>query len=297
MYLPEDVLRAKFGTTTRQEILEYSSARLITASVQSGAIIRLRRGVYGLPDLPEATSVGLQTSGVLSHDDAAQYWKFDLATRPETVHVTVPTNSNAKSRTGVSLHHRLLQRDEIFSPAPGLRYTVPLRTVLDCASVMTFRDALAVADSALLSGWIGREDLQAGAKAFSGYGAGNVRRVAKHGNSNAANALESALRAICIEYRLGNFEPQVQVKDESISYRLDLADQERMIDLEADGYGYHSDRKALHYDHTRNCELTRRGWAVLRFSWEHIMLQPQWVAAVIREVLQQRRVRPGRRKR
>lgn len=297
MYSPENVLRAKIGTVTRREILEYSSARLITASIQSGAIVRLRRGIYGLPDLPEATSVGLRTSGVLSHDDAAKYWKFELASQPDTVHVTVPSNSNAKSPTGVRLHHRRLREDEIFTPASGIRYTTPLRTVLDCASVMSFRDALAVADSALLSGWVRHEELQAGALAFRGYGAGNVRRVAKYANKNAANALESALRAICIEYQLGNFVPQFRVTDEGINYRLDLADKERMIDLEADGYEFHSDRKALHYDHTRNCELIRRGWLVLRFSWEHVMLQPEWVAAVIKEVLQQRRVRPGRRKR
>ncbi|WP_211236496.1 endonuclease domain-containing protein [Arthrobacter castelli] len=121
--------------------------------------------------------------------------------------------------------------------------------------------------------------------------------MAKHANRHAANALESALRAICIENRLGDFVPQVQVKDGHVNYRLDLADQERMIDLESDGYAYHSHRKALHDDHTRDCELIRRGWVVLRFSWEHVMLQPRWVAAVIRETLQRRRVRPGRKKR
>ncbi len=30
--------------------------------------------------------------------------------------------------------------------------------------------------------------------------------------------------------------------------------------------------------------MTRAGWTVLRFAWEHVLGDPRWVVAVVRDV-------------
>lgn len=296
MYTPEEVLAYFNGVGTRAAILQHSSARRIAASVRSGTIVRMRRGVYGLPELPKASALAIKTAGVVSHISAAEHWEFGLVRRPAATHVTIPENSNAKPIKGVRFHRRPLGHHETDDRGGGLRVTSPMRTVIDAAATLPFNEALAIADSALRQGAITSYDLNAEEASFSGQGRAHVSRIARHATGLAANPLESSLRAICIENRLGRFVPQLWVRDWSLSYRLDLGDENRMIDLEADGYAHHGHRKDLHYDHTRNCELIRRGWLVLRFSWEHVMLDPNWVAGIIRDTLRHRRVRPGRGK-
>lgn len=277
-------------------MLRHTTARMITASIDSGIILRHRRGVYGLPELPPASAAAMKLCAVLSHVSAAEHWKFNAIRRPSTAHVTIGPKSRAKAAKGVTVHRRSLGDGDYYSPVTGLLVTTPLRTVIDCAAMLSFREALAIADSALRKGKISRHELPAAAAAYRGPGAANVRRVGEHATGSAANPMESALRSLCIENRLGNFVPQVWIRHSPTTYCLDLADEGRLLDLEADGFEHHGHRKALHYDCTRNCELTRRGWMVLRFSWEHIMLEPEWVAEVIRDTLRHRRVRPGRRK-
>ena len=51
--------------------------------------------------------------------------------------------------------------------------------------------------------------------------------------------------------------------------------------LEADSFAHHGHRAALERDCRRYTELTIRGWRVLRFAWEHVMFEPEWVAACI----------------
>lgn len=295
MYPPEEVLRLLGGNSTRNELLRHSTSRSITASVQSGRILRVRLGHYALPDLPQGPALAIKSAGVLSHASAAQNWEFDMIDTARLAHVTVRPNAHPVRLPEVTLHKKPLGSHEVYSQTTGLWVTTPIRTVLDCAAEMPFKEALAIADSALRMGKVSSHDLQAEASVFRGRGAAKVRKIAEHASRLAANPMESALRAICIENRFGNFTPQFWIRDGETRYCLDLADEDRMIDLEADGFEHHGHRSALRYDCTRNCELTRRGWLVLRFSWEHIMLEPEWVTNVIRDTLQWR-VRPRSRK-
>ncbi|GAB3265042.1 DUF559 domain-containing protein [Arthrobacter pigmenti] len=291
MNAPEELLKYMQGHATRKDLLRHTTGRSIAASIRNGAIVRLRRGHYALPDLPAAPTLAIECAGVLSHASAAQYWGFSMIETPRKAQVTIRRNAHPARPPHVRLHRRLLSPIDISPGVGSLQVTTPLRTVVDCAATMSFKNALSIADSALHVGALTIDVLEAAAGAYRGLGARNVRRVARHATHLAVNPMESALRAICIESRLGDFIPQFWVETPAQKYCLDLADVSRKIDLEADGYEHHGHRKALHYDCTRNCELTRRGWLVLRFSWEHIMLHPEWVSDVIRDTLQQRPVR------
>jgi len=64
--------------------------------------------------------------------------------------------------------------------------------------------------------------------------------------------------------------------------RVDLADRELRIAVEADSVEHHGSRSALVRDCERHDALSAAGWTVLRFTWEHVMARPDWVATTVR---------------
>ena len=58
--------------------------------------------------------------------------------------------------------------------------------------------------------------------------------------------------------------------------------------LEAEGFTAHRTRKDLHRDARRYTELTVWGGELLRFSWEDVMLRPEWVGWAIAAVGERR---------
>lgn len=93
------------------------------------------------------------------------------------------------------------------------------------------------------------------------------------------------MRAILVEAGITGFEPQVEIRDDRFYACVDLAHRGRRIVLEADSFEHHGHRSALARDCRRCTELTIRGWRVLRFAWEHVMFEPEWVVATIRAAL------------
>lgn len=265
-----------------------SAAGRPSTACQDGLVVRAARGRYVLPELPDPWLSAAAVAGVVSHTSAARHWGFPLLSRPDLVQVTVARSRSRVAAAGVQLHWSDLgQADR----APGLAVTTPLRTVLDCARTLPLAEALAVADSALRSGAVGRAELERGADRLRGPGARRAGRVAAVADARAESGLESALRAITVEQRLTGFVPQVVVRDGGFRARVDLADERRRIVAEADSFEHHGHRQALVRDCERYDELVLRGWLVLRFAWEHVLFRPDWVAATL---VAARRLRDGR---
>ena len=69
--------------------------------------------------------------------------------------------------------------------------------------------------------------------------------------------------------------------------RPDLVDEGRRLVLEADSYEFHGSRKALLGDCERYNALTLHRWTVLRFGWEHVMFEPEYVLACLRDAAEE----------
>jgi very-short-patch-repair endonuclease len=110
--------------------------------------------------------------------------------------------------------------------------------------------------------------------------------VAQAAHPGAANPFESGLRAILLECGLLGFEPQYRVP--GTSYVVDLADPVQRVCLEADSFAHHASRGALRNDCRRYDELTRLGWVLLRFAWEHVMFEQAWVGEVVADCCRRR---------
>jgi very-short-patch-repair endonuclease len=115
-----------------------------------------------------------------------------------------------------------------------------------------------------------------------------VRRVAREADGDAANPFESALRAAVLDAGITGFRPQQRIFIGTTTRLVDLGDERRRIALEADSFEHHGSRAALRNDCRRYDELVRGGWTVLRFAWEHVVFEPEWVGAVVKDTCERR---------
>jgi very-short-patch-repair endonuclease len=153
--------------------------------------------------------------------------------------------------------------------------------VVDCARILPFDEALAIADSALRSGLVTRGELDA--IDVRGAGASAVRRVLRHADHRSANPFESVLRALCIEAGIV-VEPQAAVDLGTGTVHPDLVCHRLRMAFEADSWSFHTSRKAHRRDCVRYNLLVINGWLVLRFTWEQVMHHQSYVRWVLEAV-------------
>jgi very-short-patch-repair endonuclease len=274
-----EVVRRRGGTATFAELRAFVSGRAIRRALADGVIRRVAKGVYAMPPAADPLVAARAQAGIVSHLSAAVLHGFSVLDPPAKPQITVPRGRHRRlSPVDCEMHWA----DDV--PSDG-RVTGKLRTVLDCARTLPFAAGLAVADSALQLRAVDRSQLMVGAAELSGPGCRRARQVAAAADGRAESPLESVLRALLIEAGIDGFEPQVVVRDCGFSARIDLGHPELLIALEADSFAHHGTRRALTRDCRRHVSLTIRGWRLLRFSWEDVMFDPDWVVDAIRQVM------------
>jgi very-short-patch-repair endonuclease len=272
-----EVLVELGGVASRRQLVDATSRVEVDRALAEGGLVRLARGRYALPAVEEAAAAAHRLSGVVSRLCAAQHWGWAVQTVPDQPHVTVPQNRKVRAahRDGVAIHYVDLGPDDIDGIA-----TSKDRTLLDCLRSEPFDSALAVADSALRTGFP-RARLLAVGRGARGPGAPQVLAVSRAADGRAANPFESVLRGIAGRVPGLSVEPQVTIRDPHFLGRPDLVDQRLKIVLEADSFEWHGGREALTKDARRYNAFTVAGWLVLRFSWEDVMFHPLQVQAVL----------------
>jgi very-short-patch-repair endonuclease len=281
----EAILRAHGGCVRWRALRRVVSRRALARAVADGRVARDERGTYALPETGRAEILAKRLRGFVSHRSAARHWQFAML-RPLTRHdVTVPRKSR---RTAVPDDARLRYRD--LAPDDVVDgVTSPVRTVLDCLRDLPLDEALAIGDSALRSGRVRWSSLRAGAGRLSGPGSRRVRDRLALLDARAANAFESACRAILVGAGFRGFRPQVRASEGRLLVgRVDLADVALRIAVECDSFAHHADRAGLRRDCRRYTMLARLGWSLVRVSWEDVMSNPDWVADSVRDVVARR---------
>lgn len=265
------------GVGSAGELLLWTTRRQLRRAVKAGAIVRLSRGRYVLPSTGAARSLATELTGVVCLRSAASVHGWALKIPAPEPEIAVRPNRNVSGGRwdGVRVCWLNLADDEVVDGV-----TTPLRTVIDCARRLPFDEALAVADSALRSGKLTREQLEE--VGVRGAGADAVRRVLRHADARAANPFESVLRALCLEAGLA-VQPQHPIQHPEGVIHPDLVCVTLGLVLEAESWTFHATRKAFKRDCARYNLLVLQGWLVLRFSWEHVMLDQAYVRWVLSE--------------
>jgi very-short-patch-repair endonuclease len=278
-----EVLAQLGGSATSAELVAATSRRALARAVKSGDVVRLTRGVYGHPQLSADRSTALAHGGVLSHTSAALAWRLPLLGPPPKPHVTLPTHRKARPGPAAVLHWADL-------PAIDLRrgLTSLERTVIDCARILPFGEALAVGDAALATGRLSAEELQTAAVRARGRGRANALAVALNADARSASFLESIVRSLLLAAGITDFEPQVLVATPGRTARVDLGNRRLRIALEAEGYEWHGSAPKFAEDCRRYDDLVAAGWLVLRFTYGQVLGDPDWVISTVRSAMAQR---------
>ncbi len=265
------------GVASVGQLLDLVPRHELVRALRAREITRLTRGRYGLPESDRARTVAARLSGVLALRSAAIEHGWPVKT------ASTDTRGGGASESQGELSARARGWSGSRSSTLSLRATPPLETILACARSLPFDEALTIADAGLRSGMVTRTELVEAADHARGAGAARVRKVARHADAKAANPFESVLRAITIEAGL-HFEVQHPIEVTGMTVHPDLADLEARVILEADSWEFHTGREA----HVRDCwrynEFVAEGWSVLRFTWWHVMEQPDYVLEVLSRV-------------
>ena len=270
----------RLGGTARAQQLRLAGVhwRHVHAALESGLVARTSCGHYCLAGTEAARAAAHRLSGAASHTTATLHWGWKVRMPADEPHVTVRAKRSlpAGASDGVVLHWRDLDADDV---SDGW-VTTPVRTVIDCCLDLPYADALSVADAARRAG-LRSPTVLARSAWLPPRQRDRVKRVLEASDPRAANPFESSLRAIALGVRGLAVEPQVRIRYDGFFARVDLADDDLRIVLEADSHEFHTGRTQLTSDCWRYDELVLDGWDVYRFTYEQVMFQAAWVRSVL----------------
>lgn len=224
----------------------------------------------------------------ISHQPAAALWGLD-GYRRVGVELTSPRNLR-RGAVRARIHERLLSPEDGARVA-GISVTSLERTLVDLAGVIRLPKLEETLDALLRRPRFSLDVLQAriALEPHNRPGLGRLRRLVA-ARTHRAGMSESVLetRLLSLLRRAGLPLPVQQhpvFAGAQLVARVDFAYPNQRVIIEADGYRYHSSRRAWQHDAHRHTELSLLGWRVLRFTWEDLKLRPGWVRARVAAAL------------
>jgi very-short-patch-repair endonuclease len=141
-----------------------------------------------------------------------------------------------------------------------------------------------IADSAMRKGLVTIDELRSPAAAARGRHAGRLQRVVAQADSRRGSVLESLLRMLLVQAGLVLDKTRWSIRDDDGLFVavVDFAWLGARLIVEADGFEFHRDRSDYRKDRRRANAFCRLDWRLLRFSWEDIRLEPEYVVEAIR---------------
>lgn len=261
------------------------SADQVYRRVRSGEWIRLARGVFRVTDRKLTTRMRMRIAvlrvgpGAVLAGASAAWWHGLIDTVPTVLTVIAPRGRHGNQIRGVRVWHRTLDPCD-HCVKDGLAVTARPLTVLDASVDIGVR----VMDSALLRNQVSIVNLIAAQERNAGRrGSPRARAMLAAMSAGARSDAERKAVAILRSSDISGWSVNVP----ACGYVLDLAIAVHKIDIEIDGFAFHSDAEAFQHDRERQNVLIANGWTVLRFTWHDLTNRPQWVLAQIRAAIRQ----------
>ena len=158
------------------------------------------------------------------------------------------------------------------------------RTVVDLARVASFKEGVAVADSALRKGLTTKDELRSVLKICVRWpGVTRARRVVEFSDALSESAFESIAR---VAFHLGGLPaPSLQAwvgGDGVVIGRADFYWPKFATIAEADGASKYADPARARMQLERDARLRQAGFEVVHLGWHELRLNPDQVIASIR---------------
>lgn len=232
--------------------------------------------------------LGTRVTAVASHASAAYLWGA-LHTIPEgPVDVlTLRGERGYRSRDDCRVHRPVDWMDVGTCLAGSIPLTHPVRTLIDLGATERFLVKAAV-ERMIIAGHVTRDALERG-----------LRRHSRPGRAGVV-----ALRHVLDEWALGDVPPdsvlEVRFADlllrralppatfhhEVQGFILDAAWPEHHVGAEVDGWGKYEQRAQFQKQVERDALLRAAGWQIVHFTWQDVTRRANYVAGVLRRLLQ-----------
>lgn len=270
-------LRSSGGVAAVRELyVTPSEQRALARAAAGGALIRARRGVYSLPDLPVEVLLAAQIGGRLTGPSALTHhglWVPPARHSPE-LHVEVRV---AVRVTGPPAWARVWWTREKTTPQFGV---APLESVLAvAAAALPLAEAVAVLDSALRRTWLTPSALAVMAASWNA----PARRAASRSDIRSESGTESVLRVLLGEAGIeATPQPRLPIAEHA---RADLLVGDRLL-IECDSEEHHAAPDQRRADLARDAHLVSLGFIVLRFDYRRVFGHPDDVVAEVAAVVE-----------
>lgn len=262
--------------------------KVLTAAVARRIIVRLHRGAYVQalewqamkPWVRDdialiAHALASHSSGVYSHSSAARLHGLRTWGCGAAVHITHDrTPGHSSGRAGVALHQQLLDAGNVVMARIGpvqVPVTSMAQTVLDCARLFRFEQAVIIGDHAVRTGLAVPELQELLGASDVKRGAARAKRVLEFLDSDSESAGESRTRVFLAATKLPMPELQVKITTRHGLHRADFAWREYRLILEFDGWGkyfdYRPTAEAIAQERQREKDLMELGWRFIRINW------------------------------
>jgi very-short-patch-repair endonuclease len=267
----------QYGIVTSKQLAAAGLGRAaISERAKSGRMHRLHRGVYAVGHRAPswharwmAAVLACGDGAVLSHHSAAALWEL-LKPIDGAIHVSVPTTSGLKKRSGIHLHRcRTLSTSREPSPSPsylpneggrGRRLTTHRHRI----PVTTIQRTITDLDGTVAPYLLRRAKRQAELKGIHLEGSAHRR---------ARSDLEEDFSALVHRHRLPRPETNVKLG----RHEVDFLWREQRVIVEIDSFLYGS--IAFQDDHARDLDLRQLGFTVLRYAELQLEEEPERVVA------------------
>jgi len=166
----------------------------------------------------------------------------------------------------------------------GLPVTVPARTILDLAAVLSMRELEQAVATSLRKRLVTLPQLSAMLERHRACrGHRRLRSVLglDGGPAFSRSAAEEKFRAIRRSAELPAPGQNVRLMD----FEVDFFWPRQRVVVEIDGYAYHRDRRAFERDRRRDAILVAAGYRVLRFTWRQLTKKQAVVIAQLAAAL------------
>ncbi|MCG2624971.1 hypothetical protein LVY72_24080 [Arthrobacter sp. I2-34] len=253
------------GTARVSDLLAAGTTdRVLAKAVDSGLLVRIKRGLVALPDADPVVRHALVAGGLITCVSAVKEHGLWGMKDPESLHLWVPHGHPvaAQRHRGYLAGRRL----------PGA-YVPVLDTVLHALRCRPPLEALVIAESAVRLGRVIVPDLLGNLK---GPRNGPVRDVVGRIGFDAESPLEVIAREL---FRSVGLQVETQVRIEGVG-RVDLLVEGHLI-VELDGFDFHWTRTEFRKDRRRNNAGVLSGLPTLRYIYEDLMFDADRVVAEV----------------
>lgn len=199
----------------------------------------------------------------------------------EPLDLVLPTDHTRWQRAGLRLHWFEIPETLVFDMA-GLRVTDVETTLRALQPRLDRRRFICLADSAERKGMLSAERAADLADTLPLRLAEPWRLV----DGRAESPSETVVRLVLVEGGLAPDELQLRVcdRDGRVIARLDMGWRRRKVGLEVDS-GEHDRPEALYRDRSRQNDLVRLGWTILRVTVQDAWNRPGYVQSLVRGAL------------